>query len=274
MTKSAFGCSVAFRLAIALALGLLGAASGACAAPTDCPRAGTLGTSRVLTLDAATTPPVGLKIYPQALPLEDKEVVLTFDDGPNPPTTRRVLAALAHECVQATFFLIGRSTAAYPELARTLAAEGHSVGHHSWSHPNMAKTPEPLAKEDITRGIDADDAALGTPAAGATAFFRFPYFASTRHLIEDVQQRHMVVFGADLWASDWNEMTPRQELDLITKRLQIARKGIILFHDSKARTAAMLPDFLRFLRDNGYRVVHVVPAGAPSEPGPVLDRPR
>src|SRR5689334_10606678 len=73
----------------------------------SCPREGTLGTARVLTVDAAEYPRVGLKSFPQTLPLQDHEVVLTFDDGPNPPTTSRVLGALAQECVRATFFLIG-----------------------------------------------------------------------------------------------------------------------------------------------------------------------
>jgi len=69
------------------------------------------------------------------------------------------------------------------------------------------------------------------------------------------------VFGADLWASDWNEMTPEQELKLVTDRLAAVGKGIILFHDPQARTAAMMPAFLRYLRENDYHVVHVVPAG-------------
>jgi hypothetical protein len=70
-----------------------------------------------------------------------------------------------------------------------------------------------------------------------------------------------VVFGADLWASDWIKMTPQEELKLLTGRLKAAGKGIILLHDPKAQTAAMLPALLRYLRDNNYRVVHVVPAG-------------
>jgi peptidoglycan/xylan/chitin deacetylase (PgdA/CDA1 family) len=74
-----------------------------------------------------------------------------------------------------------------------------------------------------------------------------------------LQSRGIVVFGADLWAGDWNEMSPKQELDLLIQRLNAARKGIILLHDPKARTAAMLPSFLRYLRENGYHVVHVVP---------------
>src|ERR1700709_1877670 len=95
----------------------------------DCPRPGTLGTSRVLAVDAARTPRVGLKNFPQTLPLDDHEVVLTFDDGPWPATTPRVLAALAKECVRATFFLIGQPASEHPALARRIAAEGHTVGH-------------------------------------------------------------------------------------------------------------------------------------------------
>ena len=91
-----------------------------------------------------------------------------------------------------------------------------------------------------------------------------PNFEMTPATLDLLQSRGIVVFGADLWASDWNPMTPEQELKLITDRPKIARKGIILFHDPKAQTAAMLPAFLRYLRDNDYRVVHVVPAS----PGP------
>ncbi len=74
-----------------------------------------------------------------------------------------------------------------------------------------------------------------------------------------LQSRGIVVFGADLLASDWLPMTPQQEFELITGGLAVVRKGIILFHDPRAQTAAMMPDFLKFLRVNGYRVVHVVP---------------
>jgi peptidoglycan/xylan/chitin deacetylase (PgdA/CDA1 family) len=95
-----------------------------------------------------------------------------------------------------------------------------------------------------------------------TPFFRFPGFATTPALLDQLQSRGIVVFGADLWASDWNPMTPGQELKLLIDRLKSAGKGIILLHDTKARTAAMLPAFLRYLRDNHYAVVHLVPAGS------------
>jgi peptidoglycan/xylan/chitin deacetylase (PgdA/CDA1 family) len=94
----------------------------------------------------------------------------------------------------------------------------------------------------------------------STPFFRFPGFETTPATLALLQSRRIVVFGTDLWASDWNPMTPKQELKLIIDRLKAVGKGIILFHDPKAQTAAMLPAFLRYLRDNHYRVVHVVPA--------------
>jgi peptidoglycan/xylan/chitin deacetylase (PgdA/CDA1 family) len=234
----------------------------AAAQAADCPRQGTLGTSRVLSVDAASTPRVGLKSFPQTLPLRDHEVVLTFDDGPWPRTTAQVLAALAQECVRATFFLIGKSASEHPDLARRIAAEGHTIGHHTWSHRSLVRIKPGTAAEEIDHGISAVEMALHGVATTtpSTAFFRFPGFESTPATLDLLRARGIVVFGADFWASDWNRMTPKQELKLITDRLRAARKGIILFHDTKVQTAAMLPAFLRYLKDNGYQVVHVVSA--------------
>jgi len=234
----------------------------AAAQAADCPRKGTLGTSRILQVDAATTPRVGLKNFPQTLPLRDHEVVLTFDDGPWPPTTPRVLAALANECVRATFFLIGKPASEHPDLVRRIAAEGHSIGTHTWLHRSLKQIKPDEAIEEIDHGISAVEMALHGVATTTptTPFFRFPGFETTPATLDFLQSRGIVVFGADLWASDWNPMTPKQELRLLIDRLTIARKGIILLHDPKAHTAAMLPDFLRYLRDNHYRVVHLEPA--------------
>ena len=241
-------------------------ALAATAAALPCPHPDTLGTSRILTVDAKATPRVGLKSFPQTLALGDHEVVLTFDDGPWPPTTSRVLAALAQECVRATFFLIGRPAAAHPELVRRIAAAGHTVAHHTWSHRSLKRIRFEAAQDEIDRGIQAVEMALhgkATPTP-STPFFRFPGFESTPVTLDLLQSRGVVVFGADLWASDWNRMTPKQELKLITERLNAAGKGIIMFHDTKAQTAAMLPAFLSYLRNNGYHVVHVVPAEPPA----------
>jgi peptidoglycan/xylan/chitin deacetylase (PgdA/CDA1 family) len=228
----------------------------------DCPRKGTLGTSRILAVDAATTPRVGLKNFPQTLPLADHEVVLTFDDGPWPPTTPRVLAALAHECVRATFFLIGKPASEHPDLVRRIAAEGHTIGHHTWLHRSLMQIKPSETTDEIDHGIAAVEMALHGVATTtpSTPFFRFPGFETTPATLDLLQSRGIVVFGADLWASDWNPMTPKQELKRLIDRLKTARKGIILLHDPKAHTAAMLPAFLRYLRENQYHVVHLVAA--------------
>jgi peptidoglycan/xylan/chitin deacetylase (PgdA/CDA1 family) len=231
----------------------------------ECPRKDALGTSRILTVDPQSFPRVGLRSFPQSLPLAEKEVVLTFDDGPFPATTAKVLAALAAECVRATFFLIGRNAEANPGTVRQIAAAGHTIGHHTWSHRILNSIGHAQALEEIARGIAADEKALHGTASRvpSTPFFRFPGFASTPALLADLQSRGIAVLGADLWASDWNPMAPEQQLRLLIDRLDHAGKGIILLHDTKSQTARMLPAFLQHLRRNGYRVVHLVPPPPP-----------
>ena len=222
-----------------------------------------LGTERVLEVDVKNTPRVGRKQFPSTLPLGEKELVLTFDDGPWPGTTTRILDALKNECVRATFFLLGRNTAANPQIARRALAEGHSIGHHSYSHPLLDRMPMTKAEAEVDRGIAADETALygQVRAAPATPFFRFPGFASNPALLNRMNERGLVVFGADVWASDWEQMQPDQELRLILSRIERVGRGIVLFHDTKSQTAQMLPAFLRELKKRGYRIVHIVPAG-------------
>ncbi len=221
-----------------------------------------LGTERVLAVDARTTPRVGRKQFPATLALADKEVVLTFDDGPWPGTTPRVLDALRHECVRATFFLLGQNAAGNPALVRRELAEGHTVASHTYSHPLLDRMPPARAQAEIERGIAAvDTAATGGPRRDPVApFFRFPGFASTPALLDWLAARGIVVFGADLWASDWDSMSPETQLRLVLGRLEARRGGIVLFHDTRKQTAAMLPVFLRELKKRGYRIVHVMPA--------------
>jgi peptidoglycan-N-acetylglucosamine deacetylase len=114
-----------------------------------------LGTERVIELDANSAPRVGRKQFPSTLPLSPKELVLTFDDGPWPTTTPKVLDALKRECVRATFFLLGRNVEAYPQIARRELAEGHSLGHHTFSHPLLRYMPLAKARAEINRGSAA-----------------------------------------------------------------------------------------------------------------------
>jgi peptidoglycan/xylan/chitin deacetylase (PgdA/CDA1 family) len=152
--------------------------------------------------------------------------------------------------------------AAYPQIARRALAEGHSIGHHSYSHPLLDHMPVGMAEADIDRGIAAGEFALygerrTTPT---TPFFRFPGFASNRPLLDRMTERGLVVFGADVWASDWVRMPSEQELRLVLSRVERAGRGIVLFHDTKAQTAQMLPAFLREIKRRGYSVVHAISA--------------
>jgi peptidoglycan-N-acetylglucosamine deacetylase len=247
---------------IVLAAISVASATAALAAPACPGNADALGTARVLEVDAATTPRVGRKQFPQTLPLASREVVLTFDDGPWPGTTERILATLAAECVRATFFLIGRNALAHPALVQREVAQGHTVAYHSFSHPMLDRMLIAGAEADIDRGIAAVDGALQGQAVHAAPFFRFPYFAATAPLLDRLERRRLAVFGADLWASDWNRMSPGQELALVLGRIEASRGGIVLLHDTKAQTAAMLGPFLRALKTRGFSIVDVVAAEA------------
>ncbi len=239
-------------LAGTLTLGLRPSAVWAsCAAPA-------LGTARVLRVGTQGGLAVGLKSYPRTLDLADKEIVLTFDDGPLPATTSRVLAALACQNVQATFFMIGRNAAANPLWVRRVAEQGHTVACHTFSHPNLRQLSEAAGRDNIERGFAAINAALAGKGTCAP-FFRYPGFADTPALNAWMAGQNIGVFGTDLWASDWDKMTPAEELALLMKRLEHARRGIVLLHDIQPRTAAKLPDFLAALQRGDWRIVHLVP---------------
>ena len=230
----------------------------------SCPaRPNALGTERVLAIDTAISLRIGRKQFPDTLPLAPKEVVLTFDDGPWPTTTRAVLDALKDECVQATFFLLGRHAIANSELARCEHDEGHTTAYHTFDHALLDRMPLSAAEAEIDRGIIAVNSVVygRADASPAAPFFRLPGFASAPLLLDQLNSRGIVVFGTDLWASDWNPMTPEQELQLVMTWLRAVGGGIVLFHDTRSETAAMLSAFLKELKDQGYRVVHVVPAG-------------
>jgi len=247
-----------------VALAGLWAAAAPALAQEACSRPDALGTSRVIEVNSKGGLKLGLKSYPQTLALEPGEVVLTFDDGPLPATTGPILKALDDECVKATFFLVGRNAQANPTFVQREKARGHTVGHHTFSHPfvTMRGFTEAAAKADMEQGFAADDRALGASqgAAPRTPFFRYPGFADTPELNSWLASRNIAIFGADLWASDWVDMNPQKTMELLLARLDHAGKGIILLHDTRPQTAKMLPALLRELKARGYKVVHMIPA--------------
>jgi peptidoglycan/xylan/chitin deacetylase (PgdA/CDA1 family) len=233
-------------------------------ADANCPgHPGALGTSRVLPLDPAQYPRVGHMQYPDSLPLNDKEVVLTFDDGPVPPYSNEILDILASQCVKATYFMVGEMARAYPAVVRRVYEEGHTIGTHSEDHPlRFGQLPAKKIRHEIDWGISDVGAALGGTRYLAP-FFRIPGLARSDVLESELATRGLVVFSSDTDADDWHRhIKPDQIIALAMRRLEALGKGILLLHDIHPATAAALPGLLQQLKDNGFHIVQVVPAAS------------
>lgn len=194
--------------------------------------------------------------------LGPKEVVLTFDDGPMPGRTSKILDVLAAHGVKATFLMVGDMARAHPSLVREVASRGHSIGTHTQRHTNLRSIGEAAAHEQIENGIRSAQTALVPLRTRADRFFRFPYLADTPALRRYLALRNIVVLDADIDSKDYFVSTPAQVRERTMKRLGARGSGIILLHDIHARTAAMLPGFLDDLRAGGFKVVHLVPGHA------------
>jgi len=245
------GIKVGFLLAIILGMG---------SAYAECPgNPNAIGTSRVLAINPSEYSQIGTVDYEETLPLNDHEVVLTFDDGPQSPYTEQVLDALAAECVKATFFVVGEMAREAPALVRRAYSEGHSIGSHTQTHPHLPKLGFRKAKEEIEKGMDSTIAALGDPNALAP-FFRAPYLEMTDRLEHYLGSRRVAIWSIDFQADDWEPISADQVVALALKRIEVPHKGILLLHDIEAHTPAALVKLLRELKSRGYKIVHVVPA--------------
>jgi peptidoglycan/xylan/chitin deacetylase (PgdA/CDA1 family) len=224
-----------------------------------------LGTSRTIFVDPQVHSRIGAMSYPETLPLRDKEVVLTFDDGPERPNTGDVLDILASECVRATFFIVGRMAKIHPKLVRRAVDEGHTVGTHTMNHPlHFRALPFDRARQEIEAGIQATSAALGDPTRLAP-FFRFPGFGRTEAAEQYLASRGLMVWSADFPADDWRKISPEEVARRALSRLEEHGKGVLLLHDIHKRTVEALPIIFEALKAWGYHVVHVRQA-APEQP--------
>jgi peptidoglycan/xylan/chitin deacetylase (PgdA/CDA1 family) len=201
--------------------------------------------------------------YPQSLPLADKEVVLTFDDGPLPRYSNAVLDILAAQCVKATYFLVGSMAREFPAVVRRIHAAGHTIGTHTDNHPSrMHKLPIEKVRAEIDQGI-ADVSAALWDAKDLAPFFRIPGLNRSDAIENELAARSLVVFSSDTLADDWyRRIRPADIVRRAMSRLEARGKGILLLHDIHAVTVAALPDLLKKLKEAGFHVVHVVPASA------------
>lgn len=245
----------AIACALAFAAGASPGFAGECANPNA------LGTSRTLVIETGAHPRLGAMQYLETLPLADREVVLTFDDGPLPPYSTRILDILAAECVKATYFLVGQMAQNFPELVRRIHAEGHTVGTHSLSHPlTFDRMPLAAVQREVDGGVAAVSAALGDPAALAP-FFRIPGLMRSKDVDGYLASRSLITWSSDMVADDWRHISASEVARRALQRIESRGRGIMLLHDIQPATALALPGILRALKAKGYRIVHVVPAG-------------
>lgn len=226
-------------------------------AEEPCRNPDALGVSRTVEVDTAGGALFGSVQYSHAPTfLHDKEVVLTFDDGPFAETTPEVLDALAQECTKATFFYVGKMALRFPGVLAQVDQAGHTIAAHTWAHANLRKLPGARGQAEIEKGLSMLQARLGHPVA---AFFRFPYLSDPATSIKYLNGRNIGVFSADVDSWDSHGLTPSSHIvNYVMTRLKQEGHGIVLMHDIKHTTAAALPEILKQLKAGGFKVVHMV----------------
>lgn len=224
------------------------------AAQTSCDNPDALGVSRTVEVDTTGAPGFGFEHYKAYDFLQDKEVVLTFDDGPQVRTTPKILDALEAECTKAVFFSLGKMALGLPHIIRDVAKRGHTVATHTWSHKDLRKASDEEAKEEIEKGVSAVVRATGTPVA---PFFRYPYLRDSQATMAHLASRNIAVFSTDVDSFDFRRQSPERLVKTTMQRLNKKGKGILLMHDIQPRTAAAMPALLKALKKEGYKIVHM-----------------
>jgi peptidoglycan/xylan/chitin deacetylase (PgdA/CDA1 family) len=235
-----------------------------------CTNPNALGVGRTVEIDTTGGPGFGFEHFKELDFLKEKEVVLTFDDGPWLNNTPSVLKSLAEECTTGIFFTIGKHATYYPEILKQVYAAGHTVGTHTWSHAALVnkKLSEDQRKEEIEKGFSAVKWALGGVAPAP--FFRFPALQHPPEMVTYLGERNIAIFSCDLDSFDFKARNAQQIIDTVMRKLEKNGKGIILMHDFHKHTAEALPELLKRLKAGGYKVV-AMRAKAPVQTLPQYD---
>ncbi len=222
----------------------------------NCKNPDALGVERVVQIDTTGAPGFGFQNFKAYDFLRDHEVVLTFDDGPWPGNTERVLQALADQCTKAMFFPIGKHAGWHPEILKKVVAAGHTVGSHTWSHKDLTKLSFEDAKAEVEMGIAAVSVAVGDKPIAP--FFRFPALRNPPDVVKYLGERNVGIFSTDWDSFDFKARRPEQVHKSVMDRLTKHGKGIILMHDFQHPTSEAIADILKDLKKNGFKIVQVV----------------
>lgn len=193
---------------------------------------------------------------------QSKQVILTFDDGPSVNNTIKIVKALDQAGVKAHFFQLGNQVTASPEITKLVAKSGHSLGSHSWDHPDFKTIGFNQQVNQMQRTFQAIKNTIGW----VDPFFRFPYGSTTAAMNQYLNQNRIGNFLWSVDSEDWRKLnkngslrTNAQVIRESMAQLNSRGRGLVLFHDSQARTAELLPEFLRQLYLNNYTVVLLKP---------------
>lgn len=179
----------------------------------------------------------GSRIFGRALTAPERpgELALTFDDGPNPAWTPKLLDVLAENDVRATFFLLGSHAEAEPDLVRRIAGAGHVVGNHSWSHPNLARSAAARVREELKRTQETLEQILGAPVH----WFRPPYGARRPVVFRIAREMGLEPVLWNAMTTDWRERSGARIAKRLSAKIERAERrgfaGNIVLHDGNHR---------------------------------------
>ena len=212
------------RATFVASLLLVSVIHGGTATAGECPP-DALGVARTIVVDPREHARIGAFQYSETLPLNDKEVVLTFDDGPVPRHTSTVLETLASECTKATFFMVGQMANAYPAMVRRVHDEGHTIANHSQTHPfTFSRMSVEQAAAQIEGGFASLRAALGDPDAVAP-FFRIPGLLRQDSVEQYLAAHGVMTWSVDAVADDWTHINAAEIARRAVSRLEARGKG-------------------------------------------------
>lgn len=251
-------CGLFSRIAAVAVLAGLASAAYAQGTPAPSGQCGpnAIGLARTVEIDTKGGPRFGAGHFPANPPLQQGEVVLTFDDGPHKLYTQQILDALAAHCTKATFLMTGQRILYYPTIAQQVAQAGHTVGTHTWSHQNLARISADAAKAEMEMAFSAAHKVLGPQAAPV---FRFPYLSESKDTVAHLRTRNIANLSIDVDSRDFRTRSSTLVIRNVMQGLTVKGKGIILFHDIQPSTAGAIKTLLGELKAQGYRVVHIVP---------------
>lgn len=205
--------------------------------------------------------------YKDRVGLGDHELALTFDDGPDDDHTLAVLDILDRHCIKATFFLVGQEVDNAPQIVREIARRGHTLGSHTYSHPeSLPALPLAEAEAEIDKGFAANARALKDAPpedqAHLARFFRFPELVDSAPLLEALKARDITVMGADYGFDDWTDLPSDELYRRAIAYTQERRRGVIVMHDFNPQMIAMLDHMITTLEERGYHFVQIVQSTA------------